>query len=126
MNCTSHEIALRLQQAGFPTPEPMPGQFWYDPNDLPEAGRTWADHKRSGRVYLRTEKYFATVNPDCIYAPTIAEILQELPGFSLKAADNGHGFYCYRLDPNTARWSLNAADACARAWLSLHEKKETP
>ena len=79
------EIAIRLEEAGFPRPE------------------------------------FASY----VFQPTVGEILQELPGFSLKAADNGHGFYCYRLDPNTARWSLNAADACGLAWLSLHEKKET-
>lgn len=83
MSFVSLEIAIRLEEAGFPRPE------------------------------------FASY----AFQPTVGEILRELPGFSLKAADNGHGFYCYRLDPNTVRWSNSAPDACALAWLAENEKK---
>lgn len=60
---------------------------------------------------------------DYVFQPTIADILRELPDFSLKAVPNAAGFFCYRLDPATYKWSSNAADACALAWLAENEKK---
>ena len=82
----------------------------------------------STQIALRLEKAgfpqpATALAAEGVYHPDAGEILQELPDFSLKAVGNGWGFYCYRLDPNRARWSLNAADACALVWLVVNEKK---
>lgn len=102
--CTSHEIALRMQQAGFPVDETEREKWLYN------------SHGVAVYTFTRTPR-------EMIYAPTLAEILPLLPDFSLKAVPNGAGFFCYRLDPPTYKWSANPHDACGLAWLSLHEKK---
>ena len=112
MNCVSYEIACRLKKAGFPKPEQLLSSAtrgWVYATQLPGGINAF-----EARIPLR-ESY--------LFAPSIADILQLIPDFFVKASNAGFGFYCARLDPTTAKWSKNIHDAAALAWLALNEKK---
>lgn len=106
MNCTSHFIALRMREAGFPVDETEREKWLYN------------SHGAAVYTLTRTPR-------EMIYAPTLADILPLIPDFSLKAVAAGAGYFCYQLDPAVYKWSANPHDAAALAWLSLHEKRET-
>ena len=130
-NICTHETASRLKAAGSPQPEPAAGQVWYD---SPGRAFTVLNVVAPG-VCDAWWHCFGTVERWSVigaFAPTAADILRELPGYSLGLFNkSAHAFAAEYL-----RWIVqdnvgdvvcdhehNPAEACAAAWLELKKEK---
>lgn len=118
----SFEIAKRLKDAGFPQPKPAFGQAWYDGisgtiflvvetfDDNPEPfNGIWIIEKGGDIQHAERDMF-----DGFLYAPTITDILRELPGACLRW--NGSEFLCkYRGES----YSENSAEATAKMWIVI-------
>lgn len=79
-NTVTFETAIAMKEAGFPQPEPAPGQFWYDFN-----GRLFIVYYEGGEgncfLSLENGDSFPCVEKGgYVFAPTAIDILEQLPG----------------------------------------------
>lgn len=131
-NIISFEIAKELKEAGFPQPEPQVGQVWYGLITGPSVINmiiTEAVHNQrfldSFGNWHRRESFdrFGT------YAPTVEDILKELPDHQLCYSVSGF-FWCQKPDylgsamigysSHSKAGSL--VEACAMEWIK--QKKQ--
>lgn len=138
MQHVSHQTAIALRDAGFPQPEPAPGQVWYnhfgefwitgsDPNNiLPlfsiSAGVTWGLSAK-------------TIQTTLIFAPAAPDILRELgDGYRLCCLDWRSWIvekekytsfedqaYEYVVESYPIANDENPAEVCAKAWLEKNK-----
>lgn len=125
-NVTTPETAQRLKSAGFPQPEPKPGQVWHAGCDF-----EWPI------IIVKSEMLVdgvedGVVNPNfSIFAPTAPDILAELgvqylfwfDGFEKVwiCADNIAVFTDFFGGVKFTH--TNPAEAAALVWLDKHEKQ---
>ena len=131
MNTVTFEIAKRLNEGGFPQPEPEFGQFWYHNAGLQIAIMESND---AGGHIGKFIRFFGTVNGSLreksffsvsIFAPTATDILKEIPFVSLS-------FEVYETRFEFRVWEglkliakhENPHEAAAIAWLSIQEKNK--
>lgn len=132
MSFVSYKTAVRLKEAGFPQPEFDFRQVWYAKNDadgklglVPIPCCAWqGEHPFLVDVDGQVVYLSDIPAPDLVFAPTATEILRELPGVKLWFYPD-QGFVCYNIVNNQDKWIEmdNPAEACAAAWLAIHEKK---
>jgi len=132
---TTFKTAADLKAAGLTQPEPAPGQFWYNPDFglfvvgpriVEIDGEIKIFYLHTGKVYAKAEANFS----DCVYAPDVADILAELPGFSIgyyptiKAIEwtNGSWIVFDSPDENSTSEHDNPAEAAVLAYLKLKQK----
>ena len=139
-NVVSFETAKRLEAAGFPQPAPQVGQMWY-PRHLGalcliihanETGPSWlvVGNVESGSISRFTPEALVSA---LVYAPSVTDILNHLRG-NYRLSCSNSGWWCDRVEelPDLADGfkvvecynDENPAEACAAAWLSIHEKKQ--
>jgi hypothetical protein len=131
MDIVSKETAKRLEAAGFPQPIPIFGQVWYNSrgNKIVIGG---------GRFGFGVEYYamayggqnLTVRKSELVFAPTAADILRELPNDSLliahhNAGPNGETVFKCQIEPHVWKTNQSPSEACASAWLSIHEKTAT-
>lgn len=126
-NNTTFETASALKQAGFPQPEPEPGQVWYDGTKTPcivletetdEFGDVfvnfWSGYERGCLVSIFLEKM--------IFAHGPADILRELGcHYELSFGDDFKWWASKDFGARSEKNYIhdNPAEACALAWLEL-------
>lgn len=135
-NVTTFETAARLKAAGFPQPEIKVGQFWYaepaykggslEHVPLCVVVEMYSTRKPLLRR-LTCEHMTGEVagSPQC-FAPTATDILRELGSDFNTKFTNGHffvGTYDVDFGNNYDTKHTNHAEALAKKWLSLNEKK---
>jgi len=126
-NFVSFETALRLRAAGFPQPAPDMGQVWAWPPDeglhfIAAVAGVSAMH--SIHIGLSTERVKDAGDfKDFAFAPGPAEILREL-GPDYQCGAQGAYFWCGRMPSPHASVEENMAEACAKEWLYINEKKQ--
>ena len=131
MSHVTHATAARLKAAGFPQPAFATGQFWY--NQYGEAsfvGRRDVLEKTGDETFFctsvrsgRTEE-FTPIHDGSFFAPTATDILRELPArfsLSIRPIEGGVLFLAGEQE-SFGHVSKNPAEACAAAWLAIHEK----
>lgn len=130
-NYVTAATAARLKAAGFPQPEPVPGQFWY----IEGALYIVRSHVPAGRhkdfmLSRLNSGYDAFVKEDrfsgLVFAPGVADLLREL-GLEYDISTIGSHYIVIRRnekDEILKDWvNDNPGEALAAAWLELHEKK---
>lgn len=126
-NVVTPETARKMKEAGYPQPDPEPGQVWYiDETPIFITGvyktTTSTDYwysKINGTQFH--EKYFPE---SAVFAPTATDILKELSvDYALVYAGNEPTII------STVEKRLpflykhkNPAEACALAWLQINTK----
>lgn len=133
MNHVTFETARRLKEAGFPQPAPDLGQVWYY-NGGGFLQVVEFDNEQNmpiiyafGSAYYERRPYWNQL----IFACAATDILKELPGYYLirygphdmPNLPMGFAFGCINPSRNTSWNDDNPAEACALAWLAIHEKK---
>lgn len=128
---TTPDTSKRLKAAGFPQPQYKRGQFWYDADGIEFLVFGFNGETISG-TYLQRGGYFGggKVDKGDCFAPTAADILKEL-GFEFNLwysiqtekymlqKDVGHLMDA----PEIVSSHENSAEAAAKAYLSIYEKK---
>lgn len=137
MDFVSFETAVKLKDAGFPQHDPEQGHAWYVLFNSSEGPKSFIkfviDDIRIAGPGPETAQRTSDINSaSAVFAPTATDILRELgSNFDLSHIEN----------PKTERWCCiergewdqvtpiehymldNPAEACAAAWLAIHEKK---
>lgn len=133
-NTITFETSRALKEAGFPQPEPEPGQVWWSndgyqiivisrrdntmfPFDVPQIM-----YSIGGQI-LRNP--VATMSDRFVFAPTAADILGELPETTLLSRIE-NDFQCRIMSKDFerceyARRDGNPAEACAAAYLEINK-----
>ena len=121
MKVVSFETAKRLKEAGFPQPQTFFGQIW---------------HLRYNQRYvlIGTNEGHIAEHQDRVFAPSATDILNHLRG-NYRLSCSNFGWWCDRVEewPDLAHEfrivacynDENPAEACAAAWLFVHEKTST-
>ena len=152
-NTVSPETGRRLAAAGFPQPQPAPGQWWGDSEGLvfvfgetvPMPGINWIDengdihpvvghtpvvHYVSGGRPIIDDYFDARDFTGLVYLPTATDILRECSAL-IKLSYHFKLFYATYSgsdDSDTGAFLLsdtNPAEAADIAYLSIHEKSKT-
>ena len=120
MDIVTFETALKLKEAGFPQPRFTPGiwQFWYGHGGLLGVSM------QVDRIHEAEGSILHVPNPSLIFAPTAADVLQEL----------GDGYFlmldgCFEIDQMSEQYGTspafsrheNPAEPAALAYLKLKE-----
>ena len=123
--------AKRLKKAGFPQPEKRIGQIWYG-DRLNGAFRNYCPFfigKMLNSYRCLDGQRILLENH--IFASTATDILKELGRswnlFFDSSTSRPRAWICFSdgmQDPNMFQ-DANPAEACAAAWLSIHEKTTT-
>jgi len=114
MNVVTYETAKRLKDAGFAQPKGVFGQMF---------GFIHPDTCQIHKAIVGSAMYHMSAMHDLIFMPCATDILKELPEYSMLMHD-GDGWAC-NVDGNGSLFRNNPAEACAAAWLAIHEKTET-
>lgn len=121
MQHVSHQTAIALRDAGFPQPEPAPGQYWYDlSGEIIQVLECHTDDimilsKGNREIWISPSAFRRRF----VFAPTAPDILRELGlGYGLYVSESGNTFVCREL--STIWTDENPAEACAKAWLAKH------
>lgn len=134
-NVVTFETAQRLLAAGFHRPHPQAGQYWYSPhfggemlvildaNSGIETSGGLCDY-----VFFGTSVVFVDrkLDNDFVFAPTAADILFILPGYSLARLENGNGEGWVTLDTEGTYFKFSEyspAESAALAYLEINETK---
>lgn len=135
-NYVTPETAKKMKEAGFPQPEPRPGQMWFSAfHEIPSIVSHRTD--RVGEFMLApisrvdwSHIFFAGPiigNAENIFMPTVADILRELPNKVLfwrnddlfvcgvQMVDDGD-YYAIRF--NEVYKNVNPAESVAEVWLN--------
>lgn len=112
----SFQTALALKEAGFPQPDPQPGQIWYD-GALKVMVRRGKDVVLTYMSGAELYKFSDSIFP--VFAPSVADLLRELPNLSLSFAMGV--FLVYGGGVSSCR--ENAAELLAAAWLEKNKKQ---
>lgn len=130
-NICTPATAARLKAAGFPQPDPAPGQFWYIEGALymvrtsVPAGRYkdfMLSRLNSGYDAFVKEERFSGL----VFAPGVADLLRELPGYDIgyyTAVEGKPVFIAFDDNGEKAAEGKSPAEVLAAAWLELHEGK---
>lgn len=139
MNVVTFETAKRLKDAGFKHSDSADNTFWYAVfNDgifksyhsaYGYMASIWlwdTQTPSSPPVMANPIQWEQTNEAKVFFAPTSTDILKELGyDFALKFFDDSKKFCCWQ-DNQDGSWQTwtdqNPAEACAAAWLSIHEK----
>lgn len=134
-NTVTTATAHRLASAGFPQPQPAPGQWWGDETKLVLIWRKWEGNSTYYTVIINdaiepaVEYYFDAEDfTGLVYLPTATDILRECSAL-IKLSYHFKLFYATYSgsdDSDTGAFLLsdtNPAEAAAIAYLSIHEKK---
>ena len=136
----SFETAKRLEAAGFPQSAPQVGQMWYTRHlgalcliihaNETEPGWLVVGSVESGRISSFTSDLLVLC---LVFAPSATDILNHLRG-NYRLSCSNFCWWCDRVEecPDLADEfrivacynDENPAEACAAAWLSIHEKKQ--
>lgn len=128
-NVVSFETAIALKESGFPQPQPEAEQFWYNPDfGLFAVGQRSHGfdgisifYPETGKAYEKEQGKFS----DCVYAPDVADILKQLPGWYLSL--DRTQWVCVNGYPEQGdgeHINDNPAEAAAAAWLQTRRKKD--
>ncbi len=113
---TTPETAQRLKMAGFPQPEPTPGQIWHCGCDF-----EWPTIVATSDMLVDGVEDGVIDTKYALYAPTATDILRELgKGWVLVYDTIRNEFLCSKF-PKLI-YHENPAEAAALAW--LHEYKK--
>lgn len=131
-NIISFETAKELKEAGFPQPEPAIGQVWYgtiggqsDINLIvrrsPNGDRPFIDSYGNYHGQESFKKFG-------IYAPTVDDLLRELPDHQLCYSVSG-SFWCQKPDHlgsaiigfSSHSKADSLVEACAMEWIKLNK-----
>lgn len=131
MDIVSFETAQKLNEAGFPQPEPESGQFWHKYNKetvvILDVYSNYEGRQIEFVSLFGTEIYRQKDMKAFRFAPSSSDILRELNDYCLfKDTNTCGGFVCYELGkmPYGYHCHENPADAAASTWLSIHSQKE--
>jgi hypothetical protein len=127
----SYETAKRLKDAGFPQPKFDIGQIWYCTGKATinthfnTEGMLICSFLETGQRVIVAEIFYGG---HFCFSPTATDILREL-GFEFQGYFTAivNEFVCLQDGaPGVKSWQHeNPAEACAMAWLFIHEKSET-
>ena len=117
----TYERAKELELAGFPKPNPTPGQFWLLDSDL------YVIRKRK---LLAEGWHFAGVHVECIadanclpeatYHPTLEEIMQEIGVYvALESIQRDDGRNWFAISEGKGHYGADAEEALIDLYLSL-------
>lgn len=125
-NVCTPETARALEAAGFPQPEPEPGQVWYNTFGTPYVILSVIAPGVLLAVDMKQEvmrNRYMRVN---CFAPTAADVLRELPeGSKISWWNDSEGAEWECESDSLFYHSNSPAEACAAAWLALNQK-DTP
>lgn len=120
---TTPETAQRLKDAGFPQPEPKPGQIWHCGCDF-----EWPTIVATSDMLVDGVEDGVIDTRYALYAPTATDILRELGwDYQFWFDQKQCIFACGKLnDSFNIEYPFlhtNPAEAAALAWLDKHEKE---
>ena len=128
-NICTPETAARLKAAGFPQPDPAPGQVWYYASAHPYvllSPRSDGDWFVGG---LETANSVFNPKISATFAPGVADLLRALWfRFTIRFGGNGKFLVLEITSLNNPEGDVvseneNPAEALAAAWMELNEKK---
>lgn len=135
MSHVTFETARRLKNTGFPQPEFASGQFWYNEwKALSIIGRREIADNGPHEFFICMSMETGRVDgiipmhEGSFFAPTATDILRDLPGLLRKFKGHFQWGDNFVLMPLGAKLGAQCyqhetpAEACAAAWLALHEK----
>ena len=131
-NTISFETALALKEAGFPQPQPDVGQFWYRVGLKGEKLALFfireVDYEGYCREIIVNSKEWSEWHKDNFYihifAPTLADILKQLPGIDVgfySVIDNGFVFFLK--DNDRTQVYENPEQGAAEIWIAENTKQ---
>lgn len=125
MNTVNFETAKALQDAGFPQPEPAPGQFWYNTKSKRLCVVTFNKANWQFRV-----SYFGSatatggyLNESFVFAPQAHDVLEQLGWeFYLLFDQTAPQWICNQPNNEVGIWTdKNPHEAAAKAYLQLRK-----
>jgi len=142
-NKTTYETGAKLAAAGFPQPDPAPGQWWGDGETLVFIFRAWIDEGHNYLIVAQTvsdgrpiiDDYFdARDFRGLVFLPTVGDLLrtEALLGYGVSmqydTTESGLSWGCAPMEWSmpemvSAYHETSEHEAAALAWLKIHEKK---